>query len=447
MKRLFVLVLMICTLMSMAAIADESKALQDEQPPKVVTTVNEAGETVAARICDADGSMIAEILDDGTLILTDVRFRGTAASSSIATRLSNAFECVMRVVHFSDVECEMHEDILKTDINNVLSSLNQDLDAYDLVMYELFDVMISDEAAAMLVDGNYLELTLELAEEQSLPLIAIFTHDGIEWKIIPIQSAGENRFTVRLTMPGTIALLNDGRVTMGIGQNVQQVVSMIPGTEDGEYDPGMPGFIPSVSGMSAPQAVTFEGVNGETYVCYIRNNAGDVEIKVPDKNYIVITSVAERDFVVDILTHEHLEWGYESILNVEDVGDLESDSHDGTIAADLDAVLAQLGLDLTRDQLVVKDLFEVAAYGDYLQYLYDDDYYLEVTFDADLDPDKALVVIHSEDSVHWHVHPIEEFEIGEDGTVTLKMYDLGAVAFLVEAEEELNAETAVQSPN
>lgn len=445
MKRFFVLLLVVCMLMSSAALADESKVLQDEQPPMVVTTVNEAGETVVATICDADGNVICEVLDDGSLVMTDVHFREKTDNVVIMNRLSSAYEGVMKDVNYSDVDCELHEDDVKEDINNSLTGLEQ-MDAYYLVMYELFDVMASDEVAANLVDGNYLELTLEVMEEQSLPLVTIFTHDGVEWKIIPTESVGENRFTVSLTELGTIALLNDGKESMGIGQDVEPVVIEIPGT------PGTPGdddgnFTPSVSGKPAPSIVPVEGSDGEQYVGYIRNRNGDVEIGIPDENYIIVTSVAERDYIADILTHEHLEWGYESILNVENVGDLVSDSDDGTIEAELDATLAELGLDMTHEQLVVKDLFEVTAYGDYLEYLYNEDYYVEVTFDANIDPDKALVVIHSEDSVHWHVHPIEEFAVSEAGTVTLKMYDLGAVAFLVEAEEEVNAETAVQSPN
>lgn len=456
MKRFFVLMLTVCMLMSAVAFAEQSAVLQDEQPPKVVTTVNEAGETIVARICDPNGNVIAEIKDDGTLVLTDVHHREEAESGVVVTRLTNAYESVMEDVHHSDVECQLHDHDIKVDINDVLASLNEDIDAYDLVMYELFDIMFPDEIAKLLVDGNYMEMTFELVEEQENPLITMFTPDGVEWKVIPTESASDNRFTVRLTEPGTMALLNDGRETMGIGQSVQRVIAVIPGEEDGEYSIDLSNFTPSVSGKSAPQMVTFEGEDGEIYVGYIRNQAGDVEILVPDKNYIIITSVAERDYIVDIQTHEHLEWSYDSILEVEDVGELFTehdasvvipDHEHGTIAGLLDETLAQMGLDLTHEQLVVKDLFEVSAYGDYLHHLYNEDYYLEVTFDTDLDPDKPLVVLHSADSKHWHVHPIEESKLNADSTVMLKMYDLGAVAFLVEAEETVDAETAVQSPN
>lgn len=455
MKRLITIVLAICMLMSMAAFAEAGAVLQDEQPPKVVTYVNAAGETIVAKICDAEGNVLAEIKDDGSMILTDVHARRDAENSIVVTRLTSAYEDVMGGVHYADVECKLHEHDVKVDIDTVLEAIDHEMDSHDLVMYELFDVMIPDEAAELLTDDNYLEVTFEIIQEHNgLPLITMFTGDGEEWMVLPTMAEGENRFTVQMPARGTIALLNDGRESMGIGQDVKRVVTVVPGTGDGETE--NTNFTPSVSGKSAPQIVPFEGEDGEVYIGYIRNNEGSVEIAVPDRNYIHVTAVAERDYIVDIQTHEHLEWSYDSILAVEDVGELFTehdmsivipDHEHGTIAGLLDEALAEMGYSLTHDQLVVKDLFEVSAYGDYLHHLYDENYYLEIALDADLDPSKPLVVIHSPDSKHWHVHPIDEFAVNEDGAVTLKMYDLGAVAFLVEAEEELNPVTAVQSPN
>lgn len=457
MKRFFTMALMFCLMVNMVAFAESNSILQDELPPKVVTWVNETDETIMAKIIDAEGNMLAEIKDDGTLVLTDVRARNTAGNDVVVTRLTNAYEGVMRDVCYGDVECKLHEHEVKEDINTILEAIDPEMNTYDLVMYELFDVMINDEEAALLADGNYLELTFEIIQEDAgLPLITLFTEDGEKWIVLPITVEGEKRFTVQMPACGTIALLNDGRESMGIGEDVHRVVTIIPGEDDDESSVDLSNFTPSVSGKSAPQIVTFEGEDGEVYIGYIRNKEGDVEIQVPDRNYIVVTAVAERDYIADIQTHEHLEWGYDGILMAENVGELFTehdmsvtipDDEHQTLAGALDKTLAELGLSLTHDQLVVKDLFEVSAYGDYLEYLHDENYYLEVTFDANLNPNEPLVVIHSHDSKHWHVHPIDEFAVNADGAVTLKMYDLGAVAFLVEAEEELNPETAVKSPN
>lgn len=456
MKRFFTLILVVCALMNSAVCAESSSILQDEQPPKVVAYVNETGDVVVGKICNESGVVIAEIKDDGSMDLADVHQRETAQNEMVAHRLTRAYKGIMYDVNYSDVACALHGDVVKVDINEVLEGLDNKITAYDLVMCELFDVSMADNYTEMLTDGCYLELTLELVEEQSLPLIIIFTEDGVEWEILNYTVAGDNRFIVRLSASGTLALLIDGRSAMGIGEELQTVENTIQGQADNEYATEAAIFTPSVSGKAAPEIVTSKGADGETNVGYIRNNAGDLEIPVPNKNYIIVTPVSKRDYVVDIQTHEHLEWGYDSILGAENVGELfgEHDVNDvisadehSTIASLLDEVLVKMGVELTHEQLVVKDLFEVTAYGNYLEYLYDVNNYLEITFDADLEPGQSLAVIHSHDSVHWHVHPIEETVVNADGTVTLKMYELGVVAFLVEAEENTDTENLVQSPN
>lgn len=460
MKRLFSLLVIFCMLISSVAFAENAEdnaVWQDEMPPMLVTSVNEEGETIVARICDKDGNVIAEIKDDGSIILTDVHMREKSENGIIVARLTKAYEEVMADVHHSDVKCELHDHDVKVDVDTDLASIDAEMDSHDLVMYEMFDVMLAEEIEGMLVDGNYLEMTLELlVKDQHVPLITLFTGDGDEWKVIQSIAVDEKRFTLHLTESGTVALLNDGRETMGIGQSVQRVVAEIPGEQMGEYAIDVSKFTPSVSGKTAPQMITFTGEDGEVYIGYIRNDTGDMEIAVADRNYILITAVAERDYVVDIQTHEHLEWSYDSILEVEDVGELFAghdeneiipDSEHMTIADALDNILAEMDCDLTHDQLVVKDLFEVSAYGDYLHYLYDEYYYLEVTFDTSFDADEPLVVIHSPDSKHWSVLANEDVRVNSDGTVTLKMYDLGSFAFLVEAKEDITGEAAVQSPN
>ncbi len=453
MKKLAALVMVVCMMFGTVVLgnAEERVLLQDRQAPKIVTTTNEANETIVANICDAQGNVIAQVKDDGSVMLTDVNQRKKLENEVVVKRLTDTYLGVMDGVHHSDVTCRLHEHEVKVDINAVLASLNHEMNAHDLVMYELFDIMIADDVAAELVDGNYLELTLEVAEGQGIPLIIIFSADGVEWQVIPHEDAGDNsQFVLKLTESGAVALLCDGTEMMGIGEDVEEVITEVPGDEIVTEVPGG-NFTPSASGKPAPTVVTVTTTEGEVYVGYIYSSVDeDVKIPVPNKNYVITTAVSERGYTMDIQTYEHLEWAYDSILEAADVGDLPADNHEGTIASDIDAVLAGMNLDLTHDDLVVKDLFEVTAYGDYVHYLYDDNYYLQITFDAKMNPGQHLVVIHSPDSEHWHIHDPNEVEVNADGTVTLNMYDLGAVAFLVEATDDaadLNTQGAVQSPN
>jgi len=430
---------MICMmLLPISAMADA--VLQDEQPPLLVTRTNETGETVFAVICDAQGNEIAQVKEEGFLELTDVHDRDALTDTEAKARLTSAYLGVMNDVHHSDVECILHEHDVKVDINDVLASLSKDIDAHELVMYELYDVNFADELAAQVPEGGCVELAFEVNQMMGVPLITLFTPDGEHWQVLPTVDKG-NAFAVQLPCAGTLALLCDGQVHMGIGEQKQPVAT----TPDENGDESS-GFTPSASGRPSPRVVTFEGANGETIIGYIRNTSGDVEIAVPDQNYVLVTPVAERDCVVDIQTHEHLEWSYDGILKAADVGELVSDSHEGSIADDLDSLLQHMNLNLQHDHLAVKDLFEVTAYGDYLHYLYDEDYYLEIALDADLDPEKPLAVIHSNDSEYWHVHENVDVIRNADGTVTLRLYDLGSVAFLVEAEYNVDVEGAVQAP-
>lgn len=444
MKKFLSLVLIACMMLTAAALAEEAFVVQDKLPPALVTTVNANNESVEAIIYNAQGDVIAEITE-GAVVLTDVYYRTQIEDETAQNRLTSAYEGVMSDVYHGDVECALHEHAVKVDIYAVLASLDSDLDAHDLVMYELFDVHFGETVEEMLNNGAYAQVTLQLADHQPLPLVVMFSGDGDNWTVIPYTSNGDLQITVNLHGSGAIALLCDGRAVMGIGEEPETVVIPGEGTTDEETSDN---FTPSVSGKPAPTIEIITGTDGEEYVGVIGNNNDDTTVQVPNRNYVIVTAPAGRTYNFDIQTHEHLDWAYMGILEAENVGALPSDSHEGNIEADLNERLQEMGLDLTCEQLVVKDLFEVSAYGEYLHYLYDENYYLEITLETDLDSSKPVVVIHSPDSVHWHLHPIGESEVHEDGRITLRLYDLGTIALLVEADDVLmNVENAVQSPN
>jgi len=440
MKKLIALVLTLCMMMSVLLVPAAAKEiLQDEQPPVLL----------GVKLFDAQGNLIAEF-DPSALPLTDIHHRTTEQNEEAASRMASAYAGVMGNVHHGDVDCHLHDHDVKVDINAVLSSIHHEMDAHDLVMYEMFDVNLPDEIKALMTEGSYLELTLKSHAKVGAPLIAMFTHDGENWMVQPTEAHG-NAFKVQLPSSGLLSLLCDGEEHMDIGKlpkNTKTTVSE-------SYTIETSNFTPSVSGKSAPQVISYAGQNGEVIIGYLRSNSGNPDIPVPDRNYVIITSVADRNYTLDIQTHEHLEWSYDSILEAEDLGELFTEhdpsltlpDHDHqTLAAALDKSLADRGLNLTHDQLVVKDLFEVSAYGKYLHQLYKEDYHLELTFAVDYNPAKPLTVIHSTDSKHWHVHDAEDMIINPNGSVTLKMYDLGSVAFLVEGEYTVNPEGAVQAP-
>lgn len=445
MKKLISFVLVACMMLATAALGESAIVVQNEQPPVLVTKVNAENQEFYATVHNAQAEMVAEVTDGSSIILTDVHHRTSVENAVIAARLTSAYEGVMEDVHHGDVTCELHDHAVKVDIDMVVASLEHDLDAYDLVMYEMFDVNFTDALGQLLTEDGYVELTLKLDAHQPLPIVVLYTKDGVNWTVIPYEKAGEQQISVRLAASGSLALLCDGTKVMGIGEEKEMLDLSDNENSEEDFDNG--NFTPSVAGKLTPDLVVEYDENNEAYVGTIYDDQGEAKAKVPNRNYIWVTVTAERDYNHDVQTHEHLEWAFEGMKVVADVGELPSDSTDGTIAAEIDEMLVQMGLDLVHDQLIVKDLFEVSAYGDYLEYLYNEGYSLELTFTTELDPEMPVVVIHSADSVQWHVHPIEEATVHEDGTITLRMYNLGTVAILIENPNyQLNAEEMVTAP-
>ena len=209
MKKFFALVLIVCMMMTAAALAEKTP-VQDHQPPMVVGAV---------KVYDAQGSEIAEIKAE-EMTLTDVHFRAESE------RLTAAFEGIMANVHFSDVACSLHEHAVKADIDEALAAIDPEFDAHDLVMAELFEIAPAD--ASLLVDGAYMEITLEGA-----PVVALFTADGAKWEMLDIVS-NNGTFTVKLTQPGVMTVFADGRQVIYVGKTTEKTEEVVvPGEEGG----------------------------------------------------------------------------------------------------------------------------------------------------------------------------------------------------------------------
>lgn len=439
MKKGIAFLAALCMLLmaSFSAFAEETagrSVIQNEQPPMLVVT-----EGTVATIYDANGSVIGSVSDDGSLELVDVHHRNTIEAEEVAKRLTSAYEWAMFGVHYSDVESLKHDDVLKVDIDAAVKSM--DLIAHDLMMYELFDAMLYGEAAALLADGAYVEFTVQLEQDQSLPLLILFTPDGENWKILENWiPAANNCVTIRLEEPGTLAfLLHGAAVSEADGSSqMDEIILPTPPSEDEPDD----NFTPSVSGKPAPSIVPDVDEEGDVYVASIHDYDDTQVARIPAKNYLIVTPVSERDYVVDIQTHEHLEWSYDDILAAETYEDLQPG-----IGAEIDAILKNNGFELTHADMVIRDLFEITVYGEYLNYFYTEGAYLKITFKEALTANDPLVVLFSSDSVNWHTLPAEDAQINANGTLTLHLEELGTVAIMVKRPEVLPAaEEAVTSP-
>ena len=435
MKKMIALLMALCLLMTaFGVVAEETRpVVQDEKAPAVVLKdVN--GKKVAATIYDANGNVLAELLDDGSLLLTDVHHRETADE-----RLDHAYDQLMHDVHFSDVEAIDHDEKLKKDINERISTA--ELNAYDLLTYEVFDVMInSPEVAALLTDGAYLEFTVELLEEQAAPMLVMFSEDSERWKLLDSYTVDGKQVTLRLEKQGVVGFIKPYEVVPGTSYTyVEEVYGAYPSTS--EIDQTI--FTPSVSGKPAPELVPTITEDNQIVVGYIYTTESTEPIVITQEDHMLITPVSESAYVGDVTIHEHLQWAYDAILEAEEVQNIQTD-----IGAQIDEQLAAGGFEQTHADLVVRDLFDVTYYGDHVEQFYNPEALIELTFEEkELNPSDPLVVLHSHDSINWHVVHADQVQVNDNGTVTLKLDGLGAVAFLVERGEELPApEQAVSSP-
>ena len=192
-------------------------------------------------------------------------------------------------------------------------------------------------------------------------------------------------------------------------------------------------FVPSIAAKPAPGLVEpakFFHADGTTE-----------EVASGD---LVITPLADiydetKVKTIDPDTVELLTWAYESLQEGEDVL---------AVKADIEAVLE--GTELTFEDLVARDLFEVSAYGNLAKWLEEEEgSYVEFILDAIFSENQTAVVLyadHAEEPV-WQVLPAPETwwlteAVEEICNVGMKTGDLGVFAFLVVADETAPAVTS-----
>ena len=128
-----------------------------------------------------------QLTDAGLLQMKDIHQRTQQLLPEAARRLNKAYELMMTHVHFSDVASAISLENLKAEINAALAS--RDMSAYNLMMFELFDVTLLGENAAALKDGAVLEFTVKPNEMGVSPLLVAFSPDGENWQLLDDYTA------------------------------------------------------------------------------------------------------------------------------------------------------------------------------------------------------------------------------------------------------------------
>ena len=176
------------------------------------------------------------------------------------------------------------------------------------------------------------------------------------------------------------------------------------------------GFTPSVTAKSAPTVVPQIGPDGKEYDAIIHDANGDVVAYV-SKGALIVTPLSRADAATAEI-RSRLETAYLTIQSASSLIELNSQ---------LAQTIKEISPDISVDDLVVRDLFDVALMGDY-----DLASGTTITIRFDLDADSALLlaVLGSQDGVTWSIIPNDDITRSGDYTVDLVLERLGVFAFL-----------------
>lgn len=415
MKKWLSVALMICLLMlgMTGAIADAG-VYHDGYAPEVVMVNNDQGVACVGVIKDAQGNVIATIPEDSLMKILCVG-DPYQEHPEIEDLLDQSFDTLLKDQHVSNAEW-----LLETD---------------------LFYVEIPEEYAGYMTDGAVLEIVFKPLIMQEVDQVGVLTTlDGNNWnEATSVSFDGNGTVTVGIDQSCVVAFtIPHGSVAGG------NSMAVTPDEDDVIQDEINANFTPSVSGKPDPQVVTTV-VEGENCYGVIVSTTGEVLGKVTEQDEIVVTPLSEGEVYADITAYEHLQWAYDSICEVSNLGNLANQGGQGTLASEIDSRLQGTGL--THEDLTVSDLFKVSVYGDSMRMLLDDpNARVELTVERNFRQDDILMVLYADDIDSWSVLGEEYVTINEDGSVTLSLEKPGVVAFLVENQDAANPDGAVVAP-
>lgn len=182
-------------------------------------------------------------------------------------------------------------------------------------------------------------------------------------------------------------------------------------------------FTPSVSQKGSPNIVEIR-IDGskQKFGGVIKNSYGAVIKGVPSGD-IIVTPISEVKTANEDIK-EILEDAKDTISNDKPIAE---------IIPEFEEKLTEVYPDAKPEEMVVKDLFDVALYGTYAEYLAEDGNTLSIIFDAGINKDAPFVAVFSADGKNWSVVESSLIKHLENGQVEIVLSEPGVVAFLVEA--------------
>lgn len=182
-------------------------------------------------------------------------------------------------------------------------------------------------------------------------------------------------------------------------------------------------FTPSVESKAAPEVVTQTDSSGNECAAIIYDADGNELVGVPVGD-LIVTPVSSTDDTASAEVKAALESAYEQLQSVSSLAELSSD---------LESVIKEVSPELTLDDLVVRDLFDVRVTGTYAEYLSQDGTSISVRFELSADAESLAAVLHNVEGTTWETVSNDRITRNSDNTADVVFYSLSPVAFLFDA--------------
>ena len=184
-------------------------------------------------------------------------------------------------------------------------------------------------------------------------------------------------------------------------------------------------YTPSVEAKDAPEVVTQKDKDGNDCAAIIRDADGKEIASVPFAN-LVVTPVSQMESTTYANVKARLRAAFNRIKGVSSVRELNSQ---------LESTIKSLYPDVSVDDLVVRDLFDVSVIGDYEEYFKTAGNTLTVRFKLTADSALLLAALDSVDGATWRILDDGSITRNGDYTVEITLDRLGVIAFLYDNGE------------
>lgn len=181
-------------------------------------------------------------------------------------------------------------------------------------------------------------------------------------------------------------------------------------------------FTPSVEAKPAPEVMTQTGSDGNEYAAIIYDGGGNELVGVP-VNGLTVTPVSASD-TAPASVREALESAYDQLKSVNSLSEL---------SGELESVIREISPNLTVDDLVARDLFDVSVTGAYTEYLNRDGASISIRFKLSADAESLAAVLHNTGGTVWETVSNDRITRNDDYTADVIFFSLSPVAFLFDA--------------